>query len=298
MRTVRRGAAMRICFFTVLGLLSASCAVSGPPPSVPAAATSPWPAPKVAVPAGTTASSPGAPVAVPPEALPRGPELPADLLPSPPPADPAYQARRFMVETTIWQRGVRDRDVLRAMLTVPRHAFAPPEYREQAYADHPLPIGYGQTISQPYIVALMTQLAEIEPGQKVLEVGTGSGYQAAVLAEITAHVFSVEIIPQLAARAEARLRQLGYGVEVRRADGYLGWPEAAPFDAILVTAAPDHIPPPLVAQLAEGGVMVIPVGPPGGYQSLWRLHKREGEVTTEFVTGVRFVPLLRQPPGG
>lgn len=236
------------------------------------------------------------PVAPPPDRPPAGPGLPEELIPSPPPADERFSARLALVETTIWRRGVRERAVLRAMLAVPRHEFVPDAYQGQAYADHPLPIGYGQTISQPYIVALMTDLLDLEPGHKVLEIGTGSGYQAAVLAEITDRVFSLEIIPQLAASAAERLQRLGYAaVQVRAADGYLGWPEEAPFDRIIVTAAPDHIPPPLVSQLAEGGIMVIPVGPPGGYQSLWRLVKEE-EVTTEFVTGVRFVPLLREPP--
>lgn len=196
-----------------------------------------------------------------------------------------------MVEEQIRARGINDPAVLRAMLTVPRHRFVPPELRDQAYADHPLPIGFGQTISQPYIVALMTQELDLEPGDKVLEIGTGSGYQAAVLAEITDQVYSVEIIPQLAERAARTLRETGYTqVKTRNADGYYGWEEYAPYDAIIVTAAPDHIPRPLIQQLKDGGRLVIPVGPPGGYQTLWRITKRGDTLETKNLGGVRFVP--------
>jgi len=182
--------------------------------------------------------------------------------------------------------------VLDAMLTVPRHEFVPEEFLEQAYADHPLPIGYGQTISQPYIVALMTELLEIEPGDKVLEIGTGSGYQAAILAQLTDQVYSVEIIEELATQAEARLQRLGYTqVHVLNADGYYGWEEYAPFDAIIVTCAPDHVPQPLVKQLKDGGRMVIPVGPPGGYQSLWLIVRQGEDVKMTNEGGVAFVPL-------
>lgn len=202
-----------------------------------------------------------------------------------------------MVEEQIVARGVKDPEVLAAMATVPRHEFVPPGEADQAYADHPLPIGFGQTISQPYIVALMTELLDVQPGDRVLEIGTGSGYQAAVLAEITDRVYTVEIIPELATAAAERLERLGYGaIAVRSGDGYFGWPENAPFDEIIVTAAPDHVPPPLLRQLAEGGRLVIPVGPPGGYQTLWRITKRDGEVVSENITGVLFVPLVR-PPG-
>ncbi len=209
-------------------------------------------------------------------------------------ADPYLKARRAMVKYQIAIRGIEDPDVLAAMEQVPRHEFVPPEEVEQAYDDHPLPIGYGQTISQPYIVALMTELLAVKPGDKVLEIGTGSGYQAAVLAELTDEVYTVEIIPELAASAAERLRRLGYTqVHTKTADGYHGWPEQAPFDAIIVTAAPDHVPPPLIEQLKDGGRLVIPVGPPGGYQTLWRITKRDGEVVSENITGVIFVPLVR-----
>jgi protein-L-isoaspartate(D-aspartate) O-methyltransferase len=202
-----------------------------------------------------------------------------------------------MVEQQIAARGVKEERVLGAMAKVPRHEFVPPDEIDQAYDDHPLPIGFGQTISQPYIVALMTELLEVEPGEKVLEIGTGSGYQAAVLAELTDRVYTVEIIPELARAAAHRLDRLGYeDVTVRTGDGYLGWSENAPFDAIIVTAAPDHVPPPLLQQLADGGRLVIPVGPPGGYQTLWRITERGGQTFSENVTGVTFVPLLRRPP--
>lgn len=213
--------------------------------------------------------------------------------PSPSPVDPFAEKRRMMVETQIKARGVTDERVLAAMEKVPRHLFVPPQYLDEAYDDHPLPIGYGQTISQPYIVAYMTELLRLKPGDKVLEIGTGSGYQAAILAEITDEVYTVEIIPELARSAEERLRRLGYGkVKVLNADGYYGWEEHAPYDAIIVTCAPDHIPQPLVQQLKDGGRMVIPVGPPGGYQTLWLVEKVGGEVRTQSMLGVIFVPML------
>jgi protein-L-isoaspartate(D-aspartate) O-methyltransferase len=204
--------------------------------------------------------------------------------------------RADMVDGQIAARGVEDRRVLAAMEAVPRHEFVPGAQVEHAYSDGPLPIGFGQTISQPYIVALMTELAEVGEGDKVLEIGTGSGYQAAVLAELSDRVYSVEIVPELARGATDRLRRAGYpAVRVREADGYFGWERHAPFDAILVTAAPDHVPPPLIRQLKEGGRMVIPVGPPGSYQTLWRLEKTGGKVESENVTDVAFVPLTREP---
>lgn len=200
--------------------------------------------------------------------------------------------RLAMVEATIVDRGVKDEAVLRAVRTVPRHRFVPEQYLDLAYADHPLPIGYGQTISQPYIVAWMTELLDLQPGDRVLEIGTGSGYQAAVLAELgDIEVYTIEIIPELAESAAQRLMELGYtDVHVRQGDGYYGWAEAAPFDAIIVTAAPDHLPAPLVAQLAEGGSIVIPIGPPGGYQSLWRFVREQGELVAYNMGGVAFVP--------
>jgi protein-L-isoaspartate(D-aspartate) O-methyltransferase len=197
-----------------------------------------------------------------------------------------------MVERQIRERGVTDEEVLEAMERVPRHDFVPSEYQSQAYADRPLPIGYGQTISQPYIVALMTELLQLKNTDRVLEIGTGSGYQAAILGEIVAEVYTVEIIEALAAEAAARLKRLGYdNVHTLHADGYFGWEEHAPYDAIIVTAAPDHIPQPLVQQLKDGAKLVIPVGPPGGYQTLWEVTKIGQEVTKRNVTGVLFVPL-------
>jgi protein-L-isoaspartate(D-aspartate) O-methyltransferase len=206
-------------------------------------------------------------------------------------ADEYAAVRDRMVRHTIEARGVRDSLVLAAMRAVPRHLFVPASARSRAYADHPLPIGAGQTISQPYIVALMTELLDIGPGDRVLEIGTGSGYQAAVLAEITDAVYSIEIIRILGRRAEAVLHRLGYDhVQVRIGDGYRGWPEQAPFDAVIVTAAPDHVPEPLVEQLAPGGRLVIPVG--DRYQELLRITRREdGGVDQERIIPVRFVPM-------
>ena len=206
--------------------------------------------------------------------------------------DSRYDDRQRMVETQIRVRGVVDEAALAAMETVPRHEFVPDRYLGQAYADHPLPIGYGQTISQPYIVAWMTELLELERGDKVLEIGTGSAYQAAVLAELTDQVYTMEIIEELEKSAEERLVRLGYTqVKVRHADGYFGWEEHAPYDAIIVTCAPDHIPQPLIQQLKDGGRLVLPVGPPGGYQSLWLITKQDDQVLSKNLGGVRFVPL-------
>jgi protein-L-isoaspartate(D-aspartate) O-methyltransferase len=206
--------------------------------------------------------------------------------------DPFLQDRLKMVLNTIEVRGVEDADVLEVMRTVPRHRFVPAEYLDESYADHPLPIGYGQTISQPYIVAWMTELLELEPGDKVLEIGTGSGYQAAVLAELGyVEVYSIEIIPELAESASQRLQDLGYSqVKVKQGDGYYGWQEYAPFDAIIVTAAPDHLPSPLAAQLKEGGRIVIPIGPPGFLQTLWKFVLDNGELKAINLGGVAFVP--------
>lgn len=186
-----------------------------------------------------------------------------------------------------------DPAVLGAMQRVPRHEFVPIALRSEAYTDRPLPIGEGQTISQPYIVAVMTHLLRVRPGERVFELGTGSGYQAAVLAELGLRVFSVEIVPQLAERARETLERLGYErVRVRAGDGYLGWPEEAPFDAILVTAAGDHIPKPLADQLKPGGRLVMPVGPTYGIQQLLVLEKAtDGTLVTHEVLPVRFVPL-------
>jgi protein-L-isoaspartate(D-aspartate) O-methyltransferase len=200
--------------------------------------------------------------------------------------------RLTMVENQIRRRGVTDLDVLRAMERVPRHEFVSGSQQSQAYADYPLSIGYGQTISQPYIVALMTELLKLTHDDKVLEIGAGSGYQAAILAEIVAEVYTVEIVEPLAAEARARLERLGYrNVHVRCGDGYGGWEEHAPYDGIVVTCAPDHVPPPLVEQLKDGGSLVVPVGPAGGYQTLWQITRQGEEIKKRDVTGVLFVPL-------
>jgi protein-L-isoaspartate(D-aspartate) O-methyltransferase len=208
-----------------------------------------------------------------------------------PPGEDRFTAlRERMVAQQIEARDVRDPRVLAAMRKVPRHLFVPPSLAEEAYDDHPLPIGEGQTISQPYIVALMTELLGLKGGERVLEVGTGSGYQAAVLAEIAGEIYSIEILEPLARSAAATLAELGYGsVKVRAGDGYLGWPEAAPFDAIIVTAAPDHVPQPLVDQLRVGGHLVIPVGV--SYQELVVCTKTAAGVTRRSVIPVRFVPM-------
>lgn len=208
---------------------------------------------------------------------------------------PRADERAAMVERQIAARGISDAEVLRAMRAVPRHEFVPDEYQSQAYADHPLPIGYGQTISQPYVVAWMTEALDLEPGERVLEIGTGSGYQAAVLAELVDEVYTIEIIGALVDEAKPRLERLGYGdVQVKHADGYFGWEEHAPFDAIIVTAAPDHVPQPLLNQLKDGGRLVIPVGPPGGYQSLWLYTRAGDEFTATNLGGVMFVPFTRE----
>lgn len=208
-------------------------------------------------------------------------------------ADAYAGPRRRMVETQLRAPGrdIRDARVLEVMGKVPRHELVPESLRREAYADHPLPIGHGQTISQPYIVAFMTEALAPRPGDRVLEIGTGSGYQAAVLAELVAEVYTIEIVEPLARRAEADLARLGYrNIRVRAGDGYRGWPEAAPFDAIIVTCAPGHVPQPLVEQLKEGGRMIIPVGAFGD-QQLYVLEKRGGEVHRREVLAVRFVPM-------
>ncbi len=203
------------------------------------------------------------------------------------------RARQHMVERHLKARDITDPAVLQAMGRVPRHRFVNPALAAQAYADRALPIEEGQTISQPYIVALMTQLLELRGVEKVLEVGTGSGYQAAVLAELGVEVCTIEILPGLAASAADRLRALGYTrVAVRAGDGYQGWPERAPFDAVAVTAGATHIPGPLMAQLAEGGRLVIPVGAPSGTQELIVGRKSGGRLVTRVVLPVRFVPLV------
>jgi len=207
------------------------------------------------------------------------------------------RTRGRMVER-LREQGIRDEIVLSAMGTVPRHLFVDQALESRAYEDTALPIGFGQTISNPYIVARMAELArhgENGAGHalgRVLEIGLGCGYQAAVLAELgNVEVYTIEIVPELAESAAQRLKELGYSdVHIRQGDGYYGWAEAAPFDAIIVTAAPDHLPAPLVAQLAEDGRIVIPIGPPGGFQSLWRFVHEDGELVAYNMGGVAFVP--------
>jgi len=231
-----------------------------------------------------------------PEIARRSSGLASSQLPEPAPTpattDPYQPLREHMVIFDIEDRGVLDPAVRQAMRTVPRQEFVLPEYLDQAYADHPLPIGYGQTISQPYIVAAMTELLRIKRGDRVLEVGLGSGYQAAILAELTDQVYSVEIVEDLYKRGTETLQRLGYSqVQTKQADGYYGWEEHAPYDAIIVTCAPDHIPQPLINQLKDGGRLVIPVGPPGSFQTLWLIEKQGDQTTSKSIMGVVFVPL-------
>lgn len=200
------------------------------------------------------------------------------------------EARRQMVDRQLAARDITDPRVLAAMGRVPRHLFVPEVERREAYADYPLPIGHEQTISQPYVVAYMSQALGLEGDERVLEIGTGSGYQAAVLAELCREVYTIEIVPELAASARALLAELGYrNVQVRAGDGYRGWPEAAPFDAVIVTAAPDHVPEPLVAQLREGGRMIVPVGAVD--QDLVLIERGPRGVVQRRVMPVRFVPM-------
>jgi protein-L-isoaspartate(D-aspartate) O-methyltransferase len=204
--------------------------------------------------------------------------------------DPYYHQRLQMVQVQLAARDITDTKVLDAMAKVPRHQFVPAQYRNESYYDGPLSIGLGQTISQPYIVALMTQLAHVDSTSKVLEIGTGSGYQAAVLASLVDHVYTIEIVEPLCCRAESTLTQLGYSnVSVKCGDGYRGWPETAPFDAVIVTAAPDHVPQPLIDQLKVGGRMVIPVG--AHNQDLLLITKTENGSVSKAVIPVRFVPM-------
>jgi len=209
---------------------------------------------------------------------------------------PRKDERYNMVKTQIEKRGVKDKKVLDAMRYVPRHSFVPEIGLSQAYDDNPLPIGYGQTISQPYIVGLMTESLKLDENSRVLEIGTGSGYQAAVLAEIAKDVYTIEIIKALYTKSTYTLETLEYfNVETKHADGYYGWQEKAPFDAIIVTAASDHVPPPLIKQLKVGGLMCIPLGAPNQVQRLVLVTKDEnGKVKTQDIIPVRFVPLTRQ----
>ena len=204
------------------------------------------------------------------------------------------QAREKMVTKQLSKRGVKDIYTLDAIRKVERHLFVSPEYMRMAYDDGPLPIGFGQTISQPYIVGYMTQIIEPKKGHKILEIGTGSGYQAAVLAEIVDKVYTIEIVPELGETATNRLQKLGYdNVKVIVGDGYYGLEKEAPFDAIVVTAASEHIPPSLIQQLKDGGKMVIPVGSPFLIQTLMLVEKKEGKISTSSLMPVRFVPFTR-----
>lgn len=207
--------------------------------------------------------------------------------------DSFVEERENMVENDLKRRDITDARVLEVMRTIPRHEFVPSELRNKAYADHPLPIGYGQTISQPYIVALMTQSLNLEGKEKVLEIGTGSGYQAAVLAELVDEVYTMEIIPELANRANETLTRLEYkNVRVKAADGYFGWSENAPYDAIMITAAVNHIPPRLIQQLKEdGGKLILPLGSIKYWQTLTLVTKHNNSLETRYITTVRFVPM-------
>jgi protein-L-isoaspartate(D-aspartate) O-methyltransferase len=205
-------------------------------------------------------------------------------------------ARIKMVDTQIKARGIKDLLVLKAMSRVKRHLFVPKHLWDTAYDDYPLPIGHGQTISQPYIVALMTELLELKGGEKVLEIGTGSGYQAAILADIAGEVFTIEIVENLALMAKERLNKLGYSnIHVKAGDGYKGWPEEAPFDVIILTAAPDHIPEPLLKQLKLNGLIVMPIG--SYFQDLYRIRKTKKGILKEKIVPVRFVPMTGEAEG-
>ena len=213
--------------------------------------------------------------------------------------DGEVKSREAMVRNQLVAGGIRNPEVLQAMTDVPRHEFVPSALRPYAYADGPLPIGHGQTISQPFIVAYMTQALELTKQESVLEVGTGSGYQAAILGKLAKQVYSIEIVPPLAESAKGVLSKLGFeNVHVRLGDGYLGWPEKAPFDAIIVTCAPDHVPEPLISQLKEGGRLVIPVGEAGGVQQLVLLRKRNGQISKDKMLDVRFVPMTGKMTNG
>lgn len=213
--------------------------------------------------------------------------------------DAHARSREGMVKNQLMAGGITDPEVLKAMSDVPRHEFVPATVRPFAYVNGPLPIGHGQTISQPFIVAFMTQALELGRDDRVLEVGTGSGYQAAILGKICKEVYSIEIVPELAQSSEQLLARLGFeNVHVKAGDGYLGWPEKAPFDAIIVTCAPDHVPEPLVNQLKEGGRLIIPLGEEGTIQQLVLLRKVEGKILKENMLDVRFVPMTGKATNG
>ena len=208
-------------------------------------------------------------------------------------SDPFLQERQAMVENDLQGRGIKDKKVLDVMMKVQRHFFVDKHLRHQAYADHPLPIGEGQTISQPYVVALMTEALMLKQSDRVLEIGTGSGYQAAVLAEIVKDVYTIEIRKSLADKADKRFKELGYKkVKVKHGDGYFGWEEHAPFDGIIITASANHIPPPLIKQLKEGGKLIIPLGSTVYYQELTLVTKKKGELYVKQMGPVAFVPMV------
>ena len=206
---------------------------------------------------------------------------------------PKYrEARKEMVSTQIRLRGVSNKDVLSAMIEVPRHSFVPKKLVSQAYEDHPVPIGQGQTISQPYVVALMTESLKLKGDERVLEIGTGSGYQAAILARVAKEVYSIEIKERLYKKASKVLQSMGFtNVKTRHGDGYIGWAEAAPFDSTMMTAAIDHIPPPLLKQLKKGGRLILPLGNPFSYQNLSMVTKYDNDYSVRQITGVLFVPM-------
>lgn len=206
---------------------------------------------------------------------------------------PKYrEARKEMVSTQIRLRGVSNKDVLSAMIEVPRHSFVPKKLVSQAYEDHPVPIGQGQTISQPYVVALMTESLKLKGDERVLEIGTGSGYQAAILSRVAKEVYSIEIKERLYKKASKVLQSMGFtNVKARHGDGYFGWAEAAPFDCIMITAAIDHIPPPLLKQLKKGGRLILPLGNPFSYQNLSLVTKYDNDYSVRQITGVLFVPM-------
>jgi len=224
------------------------------------------------------------------------PVLVISMLISFPVQEDVYKERKEkLVKQSIERRGVKDQAVLKSMRTVQRHLFVPQKSINNAYDDRPLPIGYGQTISQPFIVAYMTEVINPKPGFKVLEIGTGSGYQAAVLGEIVKEVYTIEIVPELGNSATARLKKLGYkNVYVKIADGYYGWKEQGPYDAIMVTAAAEFVPPPLIEQLKDGGRMVIPIGSPFFTQTLMLIEKKGKKITTKSLMPVVFVPFTRK----
>ncbi len=210
------------------------------------------------------------------------------------PSERSFAAERETMVNRIELMYIRDQNVLAAMRAVPRHRFVPLQYRDYAYANQALPLAYGQTISQPYIVAFMTELLELQKTDKVLEIGTGSGYQAAILAQIATDIYTIDSIRSLADQARDTLAALGYqNIQAKVGDGYFGWPESGPFQAIIVTAAATYIPPPLLQQLDDGGRLVIPLGPPGAEQTLWKAVKRRDAVTMEEYGSVFFVPFTR-----